>query len=98
MLLGQFQSSSLHRAVDSRHKQVSEVLPLPGGRINATNMSLKNLIGVAYRLKPFQISGGQGWLDSARSDIVGSFPLSDCSTNSRVGDEGSQEPALPSRS
>ena len=35
-------------------KLVSELQPLPGGRISAWNMSLKNLIGVAYRLKPFQ--------------------------------------------
>jgi uncharacterized protein (TIGR03435 family) len=50
-------------------KQVSEVQPLPGGRIHATHMTLKTLIGVAYRLKPFQITGGPGWLDSARYDI-----------------------------
>lgn len=50
-------------------KQISEVQPLPGGRIHATNMTIKTLIGVAYRLKPFQISGGPGWLDSVRYDI-----------------------------
>jgi uncharacterized protein (TIGR03435 family) len=50
-------------------KQVSEVQPLPGGRIHATEMSVMGLIQVAYRLRPFEITGGPGWLDSARYDI-----------------------------
>ena len=50
-------------------KLVSELQPLPGGRISAWNMSLKNLIGVAYRLKPFQITGGPSWLGSISYDI-----------------------------
>ncbi len=41
----------------------------PGGRINVTNMTLKELIVVAYRIQPFQISGGPSWFDSARYDI-----------------------------
>lgn len=42
---------------------------MPGGRISATKMSVKALIQVAYRIKPFQISGGPSWLDSAPYDI-----------------------------
>jgi Protein of unknown function (DUF3738) len=50
-------------------KQVSELRPLPGGRISATKMPLKNLIQVAYRVKPFQISGGPSWIESDPYDI-----------------------------
>jgi uncharacterized protein (TIGR03435 family) len=50
-------------------KDLSEVRPLPGGRISATKMPVKSLIQVAYRIKPFQITGGPSWLDSAPYDI-----------------------------
>jgi uncharacterized protein (TIGR03435 family) len=43
---------------------------LPGGRVNVTNMSLKDLIVFAYKVQPFQVTGGPPWLDSARFDIV----------------------------
>jgi uncharacterized protein (TIGR03435 family) len=42
---------------------------MPGGRINVTNMTLKELIVIAYRIQPFQISGGPAWLDSIHYDI-----------------------------
>src|SRR5438874_7720365 len=42
----------------------------PGGRINVTNMTLKELIVIAYRIQPYQISGGPPWLDSAHYDIT----------------------------
>src|SRR5271168_3913312 len=41
----------------------------PGGRINITNMSLKEIMVQAWRVQPYQISGGPAWLDSARYDI-----------------------------
>ncbi len=44
--------------------------PMPGGRVNITNMSLKMLIEIAYRVQPFQISGGPGWTESEHYDIV----------------------------
>ncbi len=40
-----------------------------GGRVNVTNMSLKELIVIAYRIQPYQISGGPPWLESAKWDI-----------------------------
>src|SRR5581483_445011 len=43
---------------------------LPGGRVNITNMSLKEMIVLTYRIQPFQISGGPPWLDSTRYDVV----------------------------
>jgi len=41
----------------------------PSGRVNITNMPLKEMIVLAWRIQPFQISGGPGWIDSARYDI-----------------------------
>jgi len=42
----------------------------PGGRYTATNFTLRQLILQAYRVQPFQVSGGPGWLDTDRFDIV----------------------------
>jgi hypothetical protein len=42
----------------------------PGGRMEVTDLSLKDLIAAAWRMQVFQISGGQPWLESARYDIV----------------------------
>jgi uncharacterized protein (TIGR03435 family) len=41
----------------------------PGGRLTVNNMSLKDMIVFAYRIQPFQISGGPSWMDSTRFDV-----------------------------
>jgi uncharacterized protein (TIGR03435 family) len=41
----------------------------PGGGLQATGATVKNLIGLAYGLREFQISGGPKWADSDRFDI-----------------------------
>src|SRR6266568_9317866 len=41
-----------------------------GGLLRATNNTLKQLITFGYDVRDFQVSGGPGWLDSARYDIV----------------------------
>jgi uncharacterized protein (TIGR03435 family) len=41
----------------------------PGGRLIATNFTLKMLIEQAYQVKDFQISGGPAWLGTERFDI-----------------------------
>ena len=46
------------------------IQPGPGGGIRITNMPLKELIIIAYRIQPFQISGGPPWLESVHYDIV----------------------------
>jgi uncharacterized protein (TIGR03435 family) len=46
------------------------IRPSPGGRVTVTNFSLKELIVIAYRIQPYQISGGPPWLGSARYDIT----------------------------
>jgi len=43
---------------------------VPGGGLNVTNMTLKELITIAYRIQPFQISGGPPWLDGIHYDIL----------------------------
>ncbi len=41
-----------------------------GGRLTATNVTLKYLILWAWDLRPYQISGGPPWLDSSCYDII----------------------------
>ena len=43
--------------------------PQPGGRLTATNLTLKMLIGFAYEVQDFRIEGGPGALLSAKFDI-----------------------------
>lgn len=42
----------------------------PGGIFTARNVTLKNMIGQAYDVRDFQISGAAGWLDTERYDIT----------------------------
>jgi uncharacterized protein (TIGR03435 family) len=42
----------------------------PGGRFNATNITLRLLIRNAYRVQDFLISGGPNWLNSEHFDIL----------------------------
>ena len=46
------------------------ITPGPGGGVRISNMTLKEMIVLAYRVQPFQISGGPPWLDSLRYDVV----------------------------
>src|SRR4051812_9748118 len=43
------------------------------GRLNYANVSLKNLMTTAYKVKGYQISG-PSWLDSERFDITAKIP------------------------
>jgi uncharacterized protein (TIGR03435 family) len=42
----------------------------PGGRFVANNVNVKFLIGEAYNIRDFQISGGPSWIGSERYDIT----------------------------
>jgi bla regulator protein blaR1 len=44
---------------------------MPGGRFNAANVTVKELIIFAYNLKDQQLSGGPGWTASETFDVVG---------------------------
>jgi uncharacterized protein (TIGR03435 family) len=50
------------------------IVPLPGGKLNATNISLKRLIAVAYSMTDFQIFGNVPWLESERYDMEARAP------------------------
>src|SRR5438876_6362854 len=45
------------------------ILRQPGGRFVATGVSLKMLMGFAYGVRDFQISGGPGWIATDRWNI-----------------------------
>jgi len=42
----------------------------PGGRFTMTNVSVRDMIGLAYRLRDFQIVGGPSWASSDRFDVL----------------------------
>ena len=42
----------------------------PGGRLNAVNMPLRDLIQFAYQVRPFQIDGVPDWARTTRYDIT----------------------------
>ena len=42
----------------------------PGGRLELSRVTLKTLTALAYRLQPFQISGGPPWVSSEYFDIT----------------------------
>lgn len=44
--------------------------PRPGGRLNGTNQTARNLIRNAFNVQPYQLFGGPDWMDSDRFDIV----------------------------
>src|SRR5258708_1556784 len=51
-------------------QQGGGIRPAPGGRrYIATNVPLKLLLTVAYRLRADQVSGGPGWMDTALYDM-----------------------------
>jgi uncharacterized protein (TIGR03435 family) len=45
------------------------IAPSPGGRLRATNSTLRQLINAAYGIPDFRISGTTGWMNSDRFDI-----------------------------
>ncbi len=42
----------------------------PGGRLNVTNMTVKDLMVFAYRVQPFQVVGGPSWTASDHYDVA----------------------------
>src|SRR5688500_1682415 len=51
-------------------ESAASIGPRPGGRLNGTNQTARNLIRNAFTLQPFQMIGGPDWMDSDRFDIV----------------------------
>jgi len=50
---------------------------VPGGGLKLSNVDLKQMIGFAYDVQNFQISGGPSWLTSDRFDVQARPPASD---------------------
>lgn len=46
------------------------IRPGPNGGININNMPLKEMITLAWKIQPFQVSGGPSWMESLRWDII----------------------------
>ncbi len=43
----------------------------PGGGLRTSGATLRFLVTLAYDVRPLQISGGPGWINSDRFDILG---------------------------
>lgn len=66
----QFEVASLKPSQPAGRGAITGIRPAAGGqRYEATNCTIKTMIGVAYRLKPEQIVGGPEWLDTDRYDM-----------------------------
>ena len=65
----------------------------PGGAFSATNVSLKMLVTFAYDIRPHQLSGGAGWMDSDRWDIVARPSAEDAAAEPKTysPNDGSQD-------
>jgi bla regulator protein blaR1 len=49
--------------------QQFSILMAPGGRLSAKNASLRMLIGWAYDIRDYQISGGPGWVGANKYNV-----------------------------
>jgi bla regulator protein blaR1 len=63
----QFEVASIKPAAPDQHGTF--IHASPGGRLDIDNMALKELIVLAWRVQPFQLSGGPSWIESAHYDI-----------------------------
>jgi uncharacterized protein (TIGR03435 family) len=64
-----FAVASVKRTDLSLGQQI-DMKALPGGTLTATAVTLKFLITVAYGVQNVQISGGPGWIDTEKFDIL----------------------------
>ncbi len=68
-----FEVASIKPAPPQAPGRVSTRMSANRGRLNYTNVSLRDVIGQAYHLQHGQISG-PSWLDTERFDIAGKIP------------------------
>jgi bla regulator protein blaR1 len=65
--LPHFEVASIKPAAPDQRGQF--IRPGANGGLNITNMPLKEMMIIAWRVQPFQISGGPSWIESQRYDI-----------------------------
>lgn len=63
-----FEAASVRR--NTSGEQGQNIRRQPGGRLTATNMTLRSLITFAYQLQPFQLVGDPSWIRTEHFDIV----------------------------
>ncbi|HLK22879.1 MAG TPA: M56 family metallopeptidase [Bryobacteraceae bacterium] len=63
-----FEVASIKPSGDDSHRIGIQFIP--GGGMRTTGTTVKFLIGFAYDVRDFQVSGGPGWISSARYDIT----------------------------
>src|SRR5581483_8179531 len=69
----EFEVASIKPAAPSPMGRIRVEMRADGGMLRYSNVSLKDCIRVAYRVKDFQVEGPD-WLGSARFDITAKFP------------------------
>jgi len=69
----EFEVASIKPSADFEPRHVRVGLHVDGSLVSGASLSLANLIGLAYRLKNYQISGPE-WMASQRFDINAKLP------------------------
>ena len=64
-----FEVASIKPNTDLTQQQ-SGLRRVPGGGLNATNVTVRFLIAFAYDIRDHQLSGGPAWLDTDRWDVL----------------------------
>jgi uncharacterized protein (TIGR03435 family) len=70
-----FEVASIKPSTGDDHRISIQIQP--GGGLRTTGASLKMLLTIAYDVRDFQISGGPGWINSDRYDIIAKSSRSD---------------------
>src|SRR5262245_18973653 len=63
----EFAAATIKPNVAGDHRSAIQIAP--GGRLNVTAATLKDLIRTAYRVEEFQVIGGPAWVSSDRWDV-----------------------------
>jgi uncharacterized protein (TIGR03435 family) len=68
-----FEVASIHPTDVSSQVQPEFGLRIDGAQVRGVNLTFKDYIGIAYRVKPYQISGPE-WISSQRFNITATMP------------------------
>jgi bla regulator protein BlaR1 len=76
-LLGQSAQTQIFEVVSVKPADPDRrgtTINFPNGTFNATGVTAKNCITLAYDIQPFQLAGGPNWIGDQRYDIVAKMP------------------------